>query len=504
MTKAPTTVSVLRPESSADAVGSVLPALPPLTHYIGGAFVGSGGSPTLGLVDPSTGEVFAEVPQGSVADVDAAVEAAVGARRGWGRTVPGDRAGVLLRIADLIEANAEVLKALESLDTGKPLATSDDDVAGAADCFRFSAGAARAYTELGSGEYYPGHTSVVVREPVGVIGAVVPWNYPLLMGVWKIAPILAAGNTLVIKPSEQTPLSLLKLVELIDEAELLPAGVLNVVLGEGPVMGDRLATHQHVDMVALTGSVRAGASVAASAAESVKRVHLELGGKAPLVILADADLVEAAELIRNAGFYNTGQECGAGTRVLIHESKAEEFTALLKAQVESYVVGDHRAGESVELGPLITEAQYERVTDFVRRAVDDGATPVIGGQPAEGDGFFYEPTILTDVAPDSEAAHEEIFGPVVTIETFSTTEEAIERANDVKYGLAASLWTSNAKAAMELPLRLDFGTVWVNTHLVLANEVPWGGFKGSGYGRDLSVYALQDYSRTKHIQHNHA
>jgi aminobutyraldehyde dehydrogenase len=324
------------------------------------------------------------------------------------------------------------------------------------------------------------------------------------MAVWKIAPILAAGNTLVIKPSEQTPLSLLKLVELIHEADLLAPGVLNVVLGEGPVVGDRLATHPDIDMVALTGSVRAGSSVAQSASASVKRVHLELGGKAPMVVLADADLSEAAELIRTAGYYNTGQECGAGTRVLVHESVAEEFTALLKAQVETFVVGDHRASESVELGPLITEAQFERVTEFVRRAIDAGATPVIGGQAAEGPGFFYEPTILSDVAADSEAAHEEIFGPVVTIETFETTEEAIDRANDVKYGLAASVWTSNAKQAMELPLQLDFGTVWVNTHLVLANEVPWGGFKGSGYGRDLSVYALQDYSRTKHIQHNHA
>ncbi|MGO3153493.1 MAG: aldehyde dehydrogenase family protein [Galactobacter sp.] len=504
MTNVPSTVSVLRPSAVAESVESVLPALPPLQHYIGGAFTASTGGQSLGLVDPSTGSEFAQVPQGSAADVDAAVAAASGARRAWGRTTPGDRSAALLKIADLVEANAEVLKALESLDTGKPLATSDDDVAGAADCFRFSAGAARAYTELGSGEYYPGHTSVVVREPIGVIGAVVPWNYPLLMAVWKVAPILAAGNTLVIKPSEQTPLSLLKLAQLIDEADLLPAGVLNVVLGEGPVVGDRLATHAEVDMVALTGSVRAGSSVAESASASLKRVYLELGGKAPMVILADADLPEAAELIRTAGYYNSGQECGAGTRVLVHESVAEEFTKLLKAQVETFVVGDHRASESVELGPLITEAQFERVKAFVRRAIDDGAIPVIGGQAAAGEGFFYEPTILTNVAPDSEAAHEEIFGPVVTIETFETTEEAIERANDVKYGLAASVWTSNAKAAMELPLQLDFGTVWVNTHLVLANEVPWGGFKGSGYGRDLSVYALQDYSRTKHIQHNHA
>jgi aminobutyraldehyde dehydrogenase len=504
MTAEPQTVSVLRPDSASTSVESVLAEFPPLTHYIGGAFVESSGTGKLTLVDPSTGTEFAQVPQGSADDVDAAVAAALGAKRAWGRTTPGDRSGALLKIADLIEANAEVLKALESLDTGKPLATSDDDVAGSADCFRFSAGAARAYTELGSGEYYPGHTSVVVREPVGVIGAVVPWNYPLLMAVWKIAPILAAGNALVIKPSEQTPLSLLKLVELIHEADLLAPGVLNVVLGEGPVVGDRLATHSDIDMVALTGSVRAGSSVAQSASASVKRVHLELGGKAPMVVLADADLSEAAELIRTAGYYNTGQECGAGTRVLVHESVAEEFTALLKAQVETFVVGDHRASESVELGPLITEAQFERVTEFVRRAIDAGATPVIGGQAAEGPGFFYEPTILSDVAADSEAAHEEIFGPVVTIETFETTEEAIDRANDVKYGLAASVWTSNAKQAMELPLQLDFGTVWVNTHLVLANEVPWGGFKGSGYGRDLSVYALQDYSRTKHIQHNHA
>ncbi|WP_291279958.1 aldehyde dehydrogenase family protein [Galactobacter sp.] len=503
MTQNPT-VTVLRPETAAGSPESVLPEFPPLQHYIGGAFVDSDGSDTETLVDPSTGAAVAQVPSGTVSDVDKAVQAAVLARRAWGRTTPGDRAAALLKIADLVEANAEVLKALESLDTGKPLSTSDDDVAGAADCFRFSAGAARAYTELGSGEYYPGHTSVVVREPIGVIGAVVPWNYPLLMGVWKIAPILAAGNTLIIKPSEQTPLSLLKLAQLIDEADLLPAGVLNVVLGKGTAVGDALSSHPSIDMVALTGSVRAGSAVAESASASLKRVHLELGGKAPMVILADADLPEAAELIRTAGYYNNGQECGAGTRVLIHESVADEFTKLLKAQVETFVIGDHRASESVELGPFITEAQFERVKAFVRRAIDDGAIPVIGGQAAAGEGFFYEPTILTNVAPDSEAAHEEIFGPVVTIETFETTEEAIERANDVKYGLAASVWTSNAKAAMELPLQLDFGTVWVNTHLVLANEVPWGGFKGSGYGRDLSIYALQDYSRTKHIQHNHA
>jgi acyl-CoA reductase-like NAD-dependent aldehyde dehydrogenase len=356
---------------------------------------------------------------------------------------------------------------------------------------------------LGSGEYAAGHTSVIYREPVGVIGAVVPWNYPLLMGVWKVAPVLAAGNTLVIKPSEQTPLSLLKLAELIHEADLLPPGVLNVVLGKGGVVGERLANHPDIDMVALTGSVRAGSSVAASASASLKRVHLELGGKAPLVILADADLPKAAELIRNAGYYNNGQECGAGTRVLVHESVAEEFTELLRAQVSTFVVGDHRAGDDVELGPFITRAQFERVEAFVRRAVDAGATPVIGGQALPGPGFFYEPTILTGVAADSEAAREEIFGPVVTIETFSTTQEAIEHANSVKYGLAASVWTSDATAALELPHQLDFGTVWVNTHLVLANEVPWGGFKGSGYGRDLSVYALQDYSRTKHVQYNH-
>jgi aminobutyraldehyde dehydrogenase len=385
-------VTVARPESAAHGVESVLPVFPPLQHYVNGAFVDSDGSDTEALIDPCTGDAVAEVPSGTAADVDAAVRAAASARRAWGRTTPADRAGILLKIADLVDQHADELKSLESLDTGKPLATSDDDVVGAADCFRFSAGAARAFTELGSGEYAAGHTSVVYREPVGVIGAVVPWNYPLLMGVWKIAPILAAGNTLVIKPSEQTPLSLLKLAQLIHEADLLPPGVLNVVLGKGAVVGDRLASHPDVDMVALTGSVRAGSSVAAAASASVKRVHLELGGKAPLVILADADLPKAAELIRNAGFYNNGQECGAGTRVLVHESVAQEFTELLCSQVSTFVVGDHRAGESVELGPFITQAQFERVKDFVHRAVDAGATPVIGGQAIPGPGFFYEPT----------------------------------------------------------------------------------------------------------------
>lgn len=476
--------------------------LPPLFHYIRGEFAREWVGPTTPVVDPTSGGRLVEVPRGSAEDVDAAVAAATAALPEWRRTTPRHRADILLHIAQRIEDAAEELCRTESLNTGKPHEVAADDVSSAVDVLRFSAGAARAFTEAASAEYVAGHTSVILREPVGVVAAIVPWNYPLLMSAWKIAPILAAGNTLVVKPSEQTPLSLLALVDLI--GDLLPAGVLNVVLGLGSEVGARLSEHPDVDLIALTGSVNSGKAVAVSAGSSVKRVHLELGGKAPVVVFPDADLEHAAEAIRTAGYWNSGQECGAGTRVLVHESVADEFTDLLAEQVRTFVVGDPRAGRQVELGPLVSEDHFRRVTEFLDRAIADGAVPVVGGRALDGPGFFVAPTVLANVRADSEAAKEEIFGPVVTIETFSTTEEAVDRANDVEYGLAASIWTRDATTALEIPRRLDFGTVWVNAHLVLANEVPWGGFKGSGYGRDLSVYALQDFSRTKHVQINHS
>lgn len=486
--------------------------LPPLTHFIDGAFVesaaggasgaaGASGSTTT-IVNPADGTTIAEVAEGETADVDSAVAASRRALPAWKSTTPKERADILLAIADRIEDNADLLIRLESLNTGKPRVVSEDDISMSADTFRFAAGAGRAFTEMGAGDYVEGHTSVILREPVGVVGVVVPWNYPLLMAAWKIGPILAAGNTLVLKPSEQTPLSALKFAELV--ADLLPAGVLNIVTGLGPSVGARLSSHPDIDLVALTGSVGSGRAVATSAGESLKRVHLELGGKAPVIVFDDADLQAAAEGVRNAGYWNSGQECGAGTRVLVHSSVAEKFTELLAEQVGSYTVGDPRGGESVELGPMISEAHFERVTGFLDRAIADGAKPVVGGGALEGPGFFVAPTVLANIAPGSEASQEEIFGPVVTIETFETEDEALTRANEVPYGLAASVWTSDAARSLDAPRHLDFGTVWVNSHLVLAAEVPWGGFKGSGYGRDLSIYALGDFSRTKHVQINHS
>ncbi|KAB1656351.1 aldehyde dehydrogenase family protein [Pseudoclavibacter chungangensis] len=476
--------------------------LPPLTHFIDGAFVPGTGDATTTLVDPSTETPIADVPRGSSDDVDRAVAAANAALAGWRRTTPKHRAELLLRIADRIDEAHDRLERLESLNAGKPHEVAVDDVASASDVFRFSAGAARSFAEVGSSQYVEGHTSIILREPVGVVGAIVSWNYPLLMAAWKIAPILAAGNTLVIKPSEQTPLSLLALCELV--ADILPAGVANLVLGLGREVGARLSSHPDIALVALTGSVGSGRTVAAAASETVKRVHLELGGKAPLVILADADLELAAQTIRTAGFWNSGQECGSGTRVLVHESVADRFTDLLVEQVGALAIGEPWAGDGIEIGPLFSKAHYERVLAFIERATSDGAVAAVGGGALEGPGYFVAPTVLTNVAPGSYASQEEAFGPIVTVETFATLDEAVTRANEVEYGLAASVWTSDASAALELPHLLDFGTVWVNTHLVIANEVPWGGFKGSGYGRDLSSYALDDYSRTKHVQFNHS
>jgi len=321
------------------------------------------------------------------------------------------------------------------------------------------------------------------------------------MAAWKIAPILAAGNTVVIKPSEQTPLTTLKFAEL--TADLLPAGVLNVVTGYGPQVGGRLADHPDIAMIALTGSVASGKAVARGAAESLKRVHLELGGKAPVVVFEDADLAGAAEALRAAGYWNSGQECGAGCRVLVHESVAEAFVDQLVGQVKTLVVGEPQAGEDVEIGPVVSQRHFDRVSGFLDRASSQGISAAVGGAAMQGPGYFISPTVLVDVPDGAECSREEIFGPVITVETFREEDDAIARANDVPYGLAASVWTDNARRSHHVAARLDFGTVWVNSHLVLANEVPWGGFKGSGYGRDLSIYALDDFSRTKHVMHNH-
>ena len=483
---------------------SLLPtdALPPGQHFIAGEFRPGTTNETQSVVDPSTEATICEVAQGTAADADAAVLAALEAKEAWGRTLPKKRAEILLAIADRLAENADLLARLEALNTGKPLMVAEDDIAGSIDSFRFMAGAARATTSLAAGEYAEDHLSVILREPLGVVGVVTPWNYPLLMAAWKIAPILAAGNTIVLKPSEQTPLTTLKFAEL--TADLLPPGVFNVVTGLGPVIGASLAEHPKVDMIALTGSVNSGRAVARAAAETVKRVHLELGGKAPVVIFADADLAAAAESLRAAGYWNSGQECGAGCRVLVHESVAERFTELLVEQVSTLIVGEPTAGAEIEMGPMISKAHFERVLGHLERAQAAGAKAALGGGALEGTGYFVAPTVLVDVPEGAACTLEEIFGPVITVETFSTEDEAVSRANEVPYGLAASAWTLNPQLGHAMASRLEAGTVWINSHLVLANEMPWSGFKSSGYGRDLSAYALDYYSRTKHVMHNKA
>jgi aminobutyraldehyde dehydrogenase len=474
--------------------------LPPGQHFIDGAFRPGRSGTSIDVVDPSSARTMAQVAEGTVEDTDTAVAAAVAAAPRWGRLTPKERSELLHRVADRVAEHADLLARLESANTGKPPAVAQDDVAQTVDTFRFMAGALRAPTSAAAGRYAEDHLSIILREPLGVIGVVTPWNYPLLMAAWKMAPILAAGNTLVIKPSEQTPLTTLKFAELV--ADVLPAGVVNVVTGYGPVVGARLAEHPDIAMIALTGSVRSGKAVARAAAESLKRVHLELGGKAPVVIFADADLAAAATALRAAGYWNSGQECGAACRVLVHASVADEFARLLVDEVATMVVGEPGAGEDVEIGPLTSKAHFDRVTGFLQRAEAEGLRAAIGGGAIEGDGYFVAPTVLVDVPDGAEAAREEIFGPVITIETFTDEDEAVTRANAVPYGLSASVWTNDARRSHDVASRLDAGTVWVNAHLVLANEVPWGGFKGSGYGRDLSIYALDDYSRTKHVMHN--
>jgi aminobutyraldehyde dehydrogenase len=476
--------------------------LPPRGHFIDGTFQTGQETDAFDVVDPVTEDLIARIPNGTEADVEAAVTAAVAAKQEWARLLPKARSEVLHAIADRICANADVLVRLEAANTGKPISVARDDVDGTVDTFRFMSGALRATTTMAAGTYAEDHLSLILREPLGVVGVVTPWNYPLLMAAWKLAPILAAGNTVVIKPSEQTPLTTLKLVELIDD--LLPAGVLNVVTGLGPVVGAGLTAHPDIDMIALTGSVTSGKAVARGAAESLKRVHLELGGKAPVVVFEDADLAATAAALRVASFYNSGQECGAACRILVQETVAEEFIGHLTREVEAIVVGDPGSGDDVEVGPLVSKAHFDRVSGFLDRAAAEGIRATVGGTVIEGTGYFVAPTVLVEVPEGAECARDEIFGPVVTVETFATEEEAIRRANDTKLGLSASVWTESGRRGHDVAARLDAGTVWVNAHLVLANEVPWGGFKGSGYGRDLSIYALDDYSRTKHVMHNNA
>ncbi|MBS1893911.1 MAG: aminobutyraldehyde dehydrogenase [Actinobacteria bacterium] len=456
-----------------------------------------GSSETWPVVNPADGQPIVEVPLGTAADVDRAVAAARAALPAWRKRTPGERAAVLVALADILDANAETLSQLESLNVGKPLAVSREEIPVASDTLRFMAAAIRTVQTPAAEEYVTDNLSILRREPVGVVAGITPWNYPLMTAIWKIAPALAAGNTMVLKPSELTPLTTIVFVEMAQE--VLPPGVLNLVLGTGPVVGQALSAHPEVDLISLTGSIASGVAISEQAAANLKHVHLELGGKAPVVVFDDADLDAAVEAVRVMGFWNTGQECGAATRVLVDRRIHDELVAKLREAIGAIRVGGPEQGEGVEVGPLVSEIHRDRVDALVKAAIGDGATVETGGGPADVPGFFYEPTLLTQVPADSEALRKEIFGPVVTVETFDGEREAIELANDSNYGLAASIWTEGARRSLRVSDALDYGTVWVNSHLTLATEMPWVGFKMSGRGRELSTYAIEEFSRTKHV-----